>query len=119
MLKEKLEVLKQNWRPAIGWLYLIVCAFDFIIFPILWGVVHLYIDGNVGNVWVPLTLEGAGLFHLSMGGILGISAWSRGQEKISGIDGRRRFDYHSYYNEFTKKNNTYKRVPAELEDEPL
>jgi hypothetical protein len=23
-----------KWRPAMGWLYLAVCAFDFVIFPI-------------------------------------------------------------------------------------
>jgi hypothetical protein len=26
-----------KWRPAMGWLYLAVCAFDFVIFPILWN----------------------------------------------------------------------------------
>jgi hypothetical protein len=34
--------------------------------------------------WQPLTLIGAGLFHMAMGAVLGITAWSRGQEKIAG-----------------------------------
>lgn len=39
--------------------------------------------GNVTEAWSPLTLQGAGLFHLAMGGILGVTAWSRGQEKMT------------------------------------
>ena len=35
--------------------------------------------------WNPLTLQGAGLYHLAMGAILGVAAWSRGQEKITAM----------------------------------
>lgn len=46
--------------------------------------------GNVTEAWSPLTLQGAGLFHLAMGAILGVTAWSRGQEKMTafGVDRR-------------------------------
>jgi len=36
-------------------------------------------------MWQPLTLGGGGLYHLAMGAVLGIAAWSRGQEKIANI----------------------------------
>jgi hypothetical protein len=35
--------------------------------------------------WVPITLQGGGLFHIAMGGVLGISAYGRTQEKLSGV----------------------------------
>jgi hypothetical protein len=38
--------------------------------------------------WTPLTLSGGGLFHLSFGAILGISAFTRGQEKKAAIEKR-------------------------------
>lgn len=34
------------------------------------------------SVWSPLTLQGGGLFHLSMGAIVGFHVWGRTQEKI-------------------------------------
>ena len=33
---------------------------------------------------MPLTLQGAGLFHIAMGAVLGIAAFGRTQEKIAG-----------------------------------
>jgi hypothetical protein len=36
-------------------------------------------------MWQPLTLQGGGLIHIAFGAILGISAWTRGQEKIETI----------------------------------
>lgn len=72
----------RNWRPAMGWMYMIVCIFDFIIFPILW-VASLVITGQNIEPWKPLTLEGAAFFHIAMGGVLGITSYSRGQEKMA------------------------------------
>jgi len=37
--------------------------------------------------WVPITLQGGGLFHVAMGAVLGVAAWSRGQEKLAGVAG--------------------------------
>ena len=72
-----------KWRPAMGWLYLGVCAFDFIIFPILWNLAQAtYLKQIVFTQWNPLTLQGAGFFHIAMGAVLGISAYGRTQEKI-------------------------------------
>jgi len=74
---------RTNWRPAMGWLYLTVCICDFIIFPVLWNIAQtVYLSQMMLTQWNPMTLQGAGLFHLAMGGVLGVTAYGRTQEKI-------------------------------------
>ena len=75
--------LNRKWRPMMAWAYMAICLFDFIVGPVLWSIHQAYFHGSVQNQWQPLTLQGAGLFHLSMGAILGISAWGRSQEKMA------------------------------------
>lgn len=77
--------MNSKWRPAMGWMYMIVCVTDFVIFPILWSVLQAVNHGSVTSQWQPLTLQGAGLFHIAMGAIVGVTAWSRGQEKLGGV----------------------------------
>jgi hypothetical protein len=71
------------WRPCMGWMYMLICMLDMAVFPVLWalwqGVNHVPI-----TQWNPLTLQGAGLFHIAMGAVLGISAFGRTQEKLAG-----------------------------------
>ena len=71
------------WRPMMGWMYMLICLLDMAVFPVLWalwqGVNHVNI-----TQWNPLTLQGAGLFHIAMGAVLGISAFGRTQEKLAG-----------------------------------
>jgi hypothetical protein len=74
------------WRPAMGWLYMATCAFDFIIFPIVWSATEALLKMPVTQ-WDPLTLRGAGFYHLAMGAILGVTAWTRGKEKLAIING--------------------------------
>jgi len=79
--------ISAKWRPMMGWMYMIVCIFDFIIFPILWTAIQSYDQqGIVTTGWEPLTLKGGGLFHMAMGAVLGVAAWSRGQEKITAMN---------------------------------
>ena len=73
----------RKWRPYMAWMYMSVCILDFAIFPVLWSILQAYYNGQVTNQWDPLTLKGAGLFHMAMGAVLGVAAWSRGQEKIA------------------------------------
>jgi hypothetical protein len=75
----------RKWRPMMAWMYMIICILDFALFPILWSILQAYYDGQVVNQWDPLTLKGAGLFHMAMGAVLGVAAWSRGQEKMAGV----------------------------------
>lgn len=83
-MTKKPDWMKERWRPAMGWMYMTTCVFDFILFPILWSILQAFQGGQVTSQWDPLTLKGAGLFHLAMGAVLGVAAWSRGQEKMSG-----------------------------------
>jgi hypothetical protein len=78
---------KSFWRPAMGWLYMIICFMDFVGFPLLtiflpiifkpFGLIMPY------TAWTSLTLSNGGLIHLAFGAILGVSAFSRGQEKMA------------------------------------
>jgi len=70
----------------MAWQYMVVCLFDFIVAPILWSIIQVYGKGSVQTEWHPLTLEGAGFYHITMMAVLGISAWSRGQEKMKSMD---------------------------------
>jgi len=72
----------KKWRPMMGWMYMTVCIFDFIIFPALWSLHLGYVHQPITQ-WKPLTLESAGLFHMAMGAVLGISAWKRTEEKLN------------------------------------
>lgn len=73
--------MNSRWRPAMGWMYMITCITDFIIFPVLWNILQTTIKQPLTQ-WQPLTLQGAGLFHLAMGAVLGIAAFGRTQEKL-------------------------------------
>lgn len=84
--KQKEHWVNKKWRPAMAWMYMIVCIFDFIIAPIMWSILQALHKGNVTEQWVPLTLQGAGLFHMAMGAIVGVAVWSRGKEKLAGVD---------------------------------
>jgi len=86
--QEKEDWINKKWRPMMAVMYMIVCVFDFIVFPIMFTVVQFWETQAVNDAfrqWQPLTLIGAGLFHMAMGAVLGITAWSRGQEKIAGV----------------------------------
>lgn len=75
-----------RWRPMMGWVYMITCITDFIIFPILWAIFQAHYGIKPIEVWSPLTLEGAGLYHLAMGAVLGVTAYGRTQEKMATIN---------------------------------
>jgi len=83
--KKKEDWMNTKWRPMMGWMYMVVCMVDFVIFPVLWSVVQVVGDGKVETQWSPITLQGAGLFHMAMGAILGIAVYGRTQEKLSGV----------------------------------
>ena len=76
--------VNKRWRPIMAWQYMAVCITDFIIFPVLWSILQAAYSGSVTNQWQPITLMGAGLYHLAMGAVLGIAAYGRSKEKIAG-----------------------------------
>ena len=81
---ESEDWINKKWRPAMGWMYMAVCVTDFIIFPIAWSVLQAATNGSVTTPWQPISLQGAGLFHIAMGAVLGIAAYGRTKEKIEG-----------------------------------
>ena len=85
--KKKEDWMNSKWRPMMGWMYMVVCFMDFVGFPVLWSILQMISHGNVSSQWQPLTLQGAGLFHIAMGAVIGISAYGRTQEKLGGAAG--------------------------------
>ena len=77
------EWMQKLWRPAMGWMYMLICLLDMAIFPVLWSLLQAMMHMPITQ-WNPLTLQGAGLFHIAMGAVLGISAFGRTQEKLAG-----------------------------------
>jgi hypothetical protein len=75
--------MQKRWRPAMGWMYMLTCITDFILFPAFWSILQVMTKQTMTQ-WQPLTLQGAGFFHLAMGAVLGIAAWGRTQEKVAG-----------------------------------
>jgi hypothetical protein len=84
--KKKEDWMNAKWRPMMGWMYMAVCACDFMLFPILWSLHQAINHGQVNSQWQPLTLQGAGLFHIAMGAVLGIAAYGRTKEKMAGAE---------------------------------
>jgi hypothetical protein len=97
----KNDWITTKWRPMMAMQYMAVCLFDFIISPMLWSMIQLIGDGKLEMQWVPLTLQGAGFYHIAMGAVLGICALTRGQEKIArlGTD-HRHTDQHTGYHQY-------------------
>lgn len=83
--KKKEDWMNAKWRPMMGWIYMITCITDFILFPVLWSVLQAMYKQPI-TPWNPITLQGAGLFHLAMGAIIGVAAYGRTQEKLAGAN---------------------------------
>lgn len=75
---------KNAWRPAMAWLYFAICAFDFIAAPIFTFWFAYFAKINYVP-WSPISLQGGGLIHVSLGAIIGVYTWSRTKEKLAGI----------------------------------
>ena len=84
--QQKEDWMNSKWRPMMGWMYMAVCTADFMLFPVLWSVIQVIGGGEVKTQWQPITLQGAGLFHIAMGAVLGLAAWGRTQEKLGGAN---------------------------------
>jgi len=83
--KKKEDWMNSKWRPMMGWMYMLVCTMDMVIFPVLWSLLQTTVGTQITQ-WNPLTLQGAGLFHIAMGAVLGIAAFGRTQEKLGGAN---------------------------------
>lgn len=74
-----------KWRPFMGWTYMAICFFDFVIGPVM-QVVFSIVTKTPLIAWKSLTLDNGGLFHLAMGAVLGVAAYGRTQEKVAKIE---------------------------------
>ena len=92
----KEDWINRKWRPHMAYVYMSICIFDFILGPIL-NYAFFSHTGATFNEWKPLTLTEGGLFHMAMGAIIGVAAFTRGQEKIKRYDRANRDD--GSYNE--------------------
>lgn len=68
--------IRRYWRPAMAWLYFLIVALDFIVFPII----ALQMGAQE---YKALTLQGGGLFHVAMGAIVATASLGRSWEKMS------------------------------------
>ena len=79
---DKEDWINRKWRPMMGWVYMVTCTMDFIVFPVLWAILTA-VTTNKPTPWEPITLQGAGLYHLAMGAILGIAGISLPQQPLA------------------------------------
>lgn len=84
--KQQEDWMTTKWRPMMAVTYMATIWFDFVIGPIIFNILQYWNLGQAVTSWTPLTLQGGGLYHISMGAILGIAAWTRGKEKIATIE---------------------------------
>lgn len=102
--------MREYWRPLAAMVYLIICVFDFLVAPVLWSILQLGDEtGMVTEKWEPLTLGGGGLFHLSFGAILGVAAWTRGQEKVEQLHCDMELEKTNQDRVHNEKRNKYNR----------
>ena len=97
-MKHHEDWVRSHWRPMMAFVYMAIVVFDFIVGPIFWSIIQIY-GGSVAVQWSPLTLIAGGVFHAAMGAVLGISAFTRGKEKVENLRstyrGERNNDYES------------------------
>jgi len=74
-----------GFRPALAWIYCIICLFDFIIMPILFNILQFNTLGQNISEYSAITLQNSGLFHISMCAVLGINSHSKSKERIADI----------------------------------
>jgi len=85
--KKDEDWMTKKWRPMMAMMYMTACLFDFVVFPIMFTIVQFWETQAANDAfrqWVPITLQGGGLFHVAMGGVLGVTAYGRTQEKLNG-----------------------------------
>lgn len=78
----------ENWKPASALVYTMICVFDFVVFPSWVGITRMNMElfleitkntdpdlqramlDYLTRPYMPYTLSGGGLFHLSFGALL-------------------------------------------------
>jgi hypothetical protein len=87
--KKAQDWMTSKWRPMMAVTYMMINIADFILFPVLFTIVQFWevqAANDAFRQWAPLSLQGGGFIHIAFGAILGISAYTRGQEKVAAIE---------------------------------
>jgi len=61
--------MNTKWRPAMGWMYMGVCIFDFVLAPVLWSVIQFWVTESANDAflqWQQMTLQVSGLIPISL-----------------------------------------------------
>ena len=74
-----------KWRPSIGWIHCVVVLFDFVLAPVGYSTIQFLSGAPTFEQWSPLTLQGGGLYHVSMLTIVGVTAYGRSKEKLQQV----------------------------------
>jgi len=77
------KIINRHWRDWAGLVYLFICLVDFFIAPLMWNIGMAMESDEIKlntSRWMPLTLQGGAMFHLSFGAILGATAWRKKDE---------------------------------------
>ena len=81
------KTIEHYWRSWAAIVYLIICIVDFFIAPLMWNIGMTLMSDEIKmntSRWVPLTLQGGAILHLSFGAILGATSWINHQEITNG-----------------------------------
>ena len=100
---------QKTWLPIAAFVYLGICAFDFVVMPVYTAAHNGQIENRIvrtlegkdaltfadsviranqaSRQWNPLTLLGGGMFHLSFGALLAGGAVTRGFAKTKEVEG--------------------------------
>lgn len=109
------------WLPFAAGTYIVICIFDFMIMPVYVAAHNSRIEARVfeslegkdistfatsiaqtaqaTKQWNPLTLMGAGMFHLAFGALLTGGAVTRGMAKRSEVEGYYKYGSAGYEQE--------------------
>lgn len=79
------DLYHSGWRPMLGWAYVIICLFDFTIMPVVFNILQYWNPDQAITSYQAITLQGSGLFHISMGAIVGLNSHGKSKEKIADI----------------------------------
>ena len=91
--KKAQDWMSSKWRPMMAITYMIINICDFVLFPVLFTIVQFWevqAANDAFRQWLPLTLQNGGFIHIAFGAILGISAYTRGQEKVAAIEANKK-----------------------------
>ena len=77
------KLINRHWRDWAGVVFLCIWLVECFLAPLMWNCGVSMMDKEVqlaASRWMPLTLEGGAMFHLSFGAILGATAWRKKDE---------------------------------------